>query len=177
MPYLKYYSDERIKLWEYFGLPLQSKEATEIVIDKLLKHFKLGKVLLSFTSGRNHSYAGAYSITINTSQLNFGVICHELAHVYQKRISNGSYKTWHNKFHNKIMKRMLRYCEKKNWFEEELKRRLTPKPVKLEPTEDEIQAKKIEHLLTLTKKYERKLKLYSTKLKKTQRKLSRLQPI
>ena len=72
---------------------------------------------------------------------------------------------------------MLRYCEKKNWFEEELKRRLTPKPVKLEPTEDEIQAKKIEHLLTLTKKYERKLKLYSTKLKKTQRKLSRLQPI
>ena len=78
---------------------------------------------------------------------------------------------WHTKVHRKIMKRMLNYCKKKDWFKDELERRLTPK-IKIEPTLEELKQKEIEKLKFKIKKYETKIKMYQNKLKKSIRSLN-----
>jgi len=113
-----YYQSEREEFLEEFYLKLPSSKATESVIKKLLRHFKVGDgVKIEFTSGRNHSHAGKWVVRINVEQNNFAVICHEVAHTYQARregFERGDH--WHTKKHRRIMKRMLNYCKKKDYW-------------------------------------------------------------
>lgn len=170
-----YYRNERAEFQEEFKRELPNWDATVIVIKKILKHYKLGTPSIYCTSGRNHSNAGKWKITINAGQMNFAVICHELAHTYQDvKGYREKGENWHNKRHKRIMKRMLDYCKKKNWFEEEINRRLAPRPVKPEPTKDELNQKLIARLEDNCKRYQTKLKLYSGKLKKTQKRIERM---
>jgi hypothetical protein len=176
MPYLKYYQDERSEFKEEYEKKLPNEDATIIVIKKLLKHYKLGNLNISFTSGRNYSHAGRYNICINTESMNnFAVVCHELAHTYQARkegFERGD--KWHTKKHKKIMKRMLNYCKKKNWFEEEINRRTLPKPQKIEPTKDEQRIKRISVLEKRKESYERRIRLSENKIKKINRQIAGL---
>ena len=174
MASLIYYRKEREDFGIAFTKKLTLKEA-EIVYNKLLKHFKLQRVRLEWTSGRNHPCCSSWRICLNIDSNTFGVLCHEVAHLYQHQFpkyrGNG---TWHNKKHRRVMKRMTAYCEKKSWFEEELKRRTDPKPEKPEPTKDELKLKEIARLENNWKRYQTKLKLYSNKLKKTQKRIERM---
>ena len=177
MANLVYYRNENEEFKEEFGRVIQTKEEVRIVVIKLLRHFKLGRFVNSveFTSGRNHSCAGKYSITININQMNFGVVCHEVAHVYQaRRLGFESGDRWHTKEHRKIMKRMIRYCEKKGWFESELKRRKEVKPEKTEPTKFELRKKKIEILELRNVDCGRKIKRYQNQIKKNHRRIGSL---
>src|SRR3990167_2389747 len=161
MANLVYYKQERELFKGEWEKGLNGTDECRIVLKKLLRHFKLGKPIISFTSGRNHSCAGRWEITINVSQMNFAVLCHELGNVYQAtRLNFQSGDKWHTKKHRTIMKRILNYCRKKNWFETELKRRTEPKPEKPEPTKDEIRQKKIKKLEQSTKKCLSKIKRY-----------------
>ena len=81
---------------------------------------------------------------------------------------------WHNKKHLRFMKRMIAYCTKKNWFVDELGRRLTEKPIKPEPTKQELQQQKIVKAETKIKKYKMKVKMYQKKLVKTEKLVVRL---
>ena len=175
MAHLIYYRQEYELFKEEHEKNLNSTEECRIVIKKLLRHFKLGEPRISFTSGRNHSCAGRWEITINTNQMNFAVLCHELAHVYQaKRDGFKSGDKWHTKRHRRIMKRILNYCQKKGWFESELKRRIEPKPEKPEPTKDELRQKKIQRLEQSTKKCLSKIKRYQNSIKKNHRRIGSL---
>ena len=175
MTNLIYYRDEKKEFQEEFKKELPSLEAVRIVVCKLQKHFKLGDVDLDFTSGRNHSHASRWHITINVGQTNFGVICHELAHVFQaQKLEHESGDKWHTKKHKRIMKRMLAYCRKKNWFEVELDRRLAEKPIKPEPTKEEQRVHRIRQLEIRKQSYERKIKLSENKIKKLNRQISAL---
>lgn len=69
------------------------------------------------------------------------IICHEIAHIidHEKRG-----KSKHDKKLMRIVKSVWNYAKRKNFWEEEIKRRTTPKPVKPEPTKKEVILKKIE---------------------------------
>ena len=174
MANLVYYRNEEVEFEEAFKKSMSVEEA-KIVYKKLLKHFKLSPVRLEWTSGRIKPKCCSWRVLLNVSWNTFGVLCHEVGHLYQfqypKYKGNG---TWHNKKHKKIMTRMIRYCEKKNYWKEEFERRLAPKPVKPEPTKQELRLKVIERLESNCKRYQTKLKLYSNKLKKAQKKIVRL---
>ena len=171
MANLIYYQQERSKFREQFDKKMTSEEF-EIVFQKLKKHFKL-YCSLDFTIGCRHSHASKNHVTINIAQQDFGTLCHELAHVLhlQKYEFQGR---WHGKLHERLMKRMLNYCKKRNYFADELARRTAPKLARQEPTADEVKQKEIVHLESKIKRYASKVKMYQNKLKKTQRKFERL---
>jgi hypothetical protein len=178
MAHLTYYSNERVEFKEEFSKKLPNAKATTIVIRKLLRHYKLGnwkRFEIGFTSGRNYSKAGRWHIIINLDDNNFGTICHEVAHTYQAMKENferGDH--WHTKKHRRIMVRMLNYCKKKNWFEDELNKRLAIKQPKPEPTKDEKREKQIENLEKSNKRHQTKIKRCQTLIKKNNRRISAL---
>ena len=113
--YLKYYKEERRIFAKAWKKQLSWKEL-EVVSKKLARHFKIYYQYRLEYGKRNG--ANRYKVVIYN--LNFGVLCHELAHVMEFRLFR---KAGHRKSHWKIMKRMIKYCEKKSWFEQELERR------------------------------------------------------
>ena len=124
MARLVYYMNEKEVFKTAFEKKMSVNEA-RIVFDKLARHFKLGRVELDWTSGsrcpKAYKSIWGHRIKLNSSYNTFGVLCHELAHI-QEFIKYK--KSRHNKKHFRIMKRMIVYCERKNYFEAELKRRL-----------------------------------------------------
>jgi hypothetical protein len=168
-----YYRKERQEITENKRL---TEAEAEIVVKKLTRHFKLGEVDLDFTSGNRYSRGGRWKITINLNQLDFHTICHELAHTYQlKRLGFKSGDRWHTKKHLRIVKRMMHYCQKKNWFEQELNKRLTPKPLKPELTKEELKQQKIQRTKDNIRAWESKLKRAENRLKKLKRQLVRFE--
>lgn len=176
MANLIYYSNEREEFKEEYQRKLPNTESTKIVIKKLLRHFKLWDVNIEFTSGRNNSCAGRSKIRINQETMNnFAVICHEVAHTYQaKKEGFETADHWHTKKHKKIMKRMLNYCKKNGWFENEIKRRTEIKPERPEPSKDEVRKKKIEVLEKRILDCERKIKRNENLIKKNRRRIASL---
>lgn len=177
MAHLIYYSNEKEVFKTAFEKKMSQVRAV-IVFEKLCRHFKLGQPYLVWTSGRNHPRASncPRKVTLNVDCNSFGILCHELAHIKQMVKGNKGH-TWHNKKHMRFMKSMIAYCEKKNYFETELERRLAPKPVKPEPTKDELKAKMIARLENNCRRYQTKIQLYNNKLRKTQKKILRLKKI
>lgn len=174
MAHLKYYAKEREEFRAEFDNMICYDDLV-IITKKLYKHFKLTNVNLETTSGRNYSRANRYRIKINTDDMSFGTVCHELAHVYQLQILNYKHgDRFHDKKHRKVMTRMLNYCKKKNYWKEELDRKFAIKPMKPEPTKEEVKIKKILQLENNIKRYQTKLKLYSNKLRKAEKRLKRI---
>lgn len=170
MAHLIYYQKENEAFKDAFGRQMDWKES-EMVYPKLCRHFKLRRVRLEWTSGRNHPSCASWRITLNYNWNNFGILCHELAHLFMyQKIGKGG----HNKKHWRVMKRMICYCQKKNWFEEELKRRTEPKPVKPDPTKEEIRLKKIERFERGIKRHQTKIKRCTTLIKKNNRRIAHL---
>ena len=169
MAYLKYYRDERAEFKEAFEKKMSVKEA-EIVFAKLCRHFKISP-RLEWTSGRNHPRAcGSYLVRLNIDMNDFGCLCHELAHaLHLKNKSCRDNENYHGKKHHRIMKRMINYCMKKQWFAEELAKRTAPKQVKPAPSQEEIKMKELIRVERNIKRYEKKIKFYSKKLSKAKR--------
>jgi len=175
MANLVYYKNENEEFKEAFG-KVMTRQETEMVYLKLCRHFKLRKVSIEWTSGRNHPCCNAWRICFNLDWNNFGVFCHELAHLYQFQYPKyrGDGNRFHNKKHRRIMKRMVNYCQNKNWFEIELKRRTEPKPEKPEPSKDELRQIKIKRFEQSTKKCLSKIKRYQNLIKKNNRRIVHL---
>jgi hypothetical protein len=185
MAYLKYYLEERLVFPEAHKRELKSTEEIRIVFRKLIRHFKVGKHKWSqpslFFGRRNCANGNHVKIKIPT---NFLVLCHEIAHSkhmkkveHEKNIGKIPREKkirYHGRQHFRIMKSMIRYCEKKGWFEQELQRRTAPKPAKPEPTEQEIMAKKLEQTRLKIKRWESRLKRAENRLKKLRRVEKRL---
>jgi len=167
--YLNFYREER-KLYERAFETELCGDDTRFVGRKIIKHFKIDCYWINVVSVRNgHAYSHAISLPRRTD---FGMLCHELAHVWEKQKYG---KTEHRKRLMKLIGRIVRYCEKKNYWKAELDKRHQPKPPKPKPTKQEIREKKIEKTMEKIKRYERKIKMYSTKLKKAKRSLMMLE--
>lgn len=110
--YLKFYQKEREIFREEAQITLTNKEAKKIAY-KLARHFKITLNGVYFKRGR---YSFAYFRT-NTLKLRNNptilTICHELAHLY---LYQRTKKAHHNKKLMRVIKRLVEYCRKKNYW-------------------------------------------------------------
>ena len=180
MPYLKFYDKER-KLFPEENVMCVSDEVTEIIFRKLERHF-VDSRRYSFGLrfyGNGGGVCGTWGIRLphNPSIL---LICHELAHrIY--RLKYGSTERHHTKKLIRIIKRLVTYCRKKNYWKEEVERRTAPKPTpqpKPEPTKQQIMEGKlnkeiraVERMKERIKATQRKMKNQETRLKKHERRV------
>lgn len=155
------YVKERIVFKDAYEKELDSR-TTLMICKKLCRHFKINHLGVRWTSGRNKPKGSRDYILLNYDWNNFGVLCHELAHTIQIRKYSSAR---HNKKHWRIFERVIRYCRKKDWFQDELERRTSSKPIKPELTKKEIRVKKIESLELSVKKA---IKKQETRIKRTQ---------
>lgn len=170
--WIKFYQKERDLFRDTFDKKISGKEV-EIVFDKIKKHFKIYGYL-NFNNrvgGKAHS-GGVIEFPYNTS---FGVVCHEIAHlIYRKKY--GTFK--HNKKLMKIIGRVVNYCKRKNYWQDELQRRLEVKPDPL-PTRDEVREKKLEKkrmdLIRYEKRLKRYIKFYTNKIRKAKKSIRMLE--
>jgi len=103
-----------------------SDVGARIIVSKLLQHFHglklahqkrwelLGKVHLRFWGNGQSGSAGRRQIRLSHNP-SIGIICHEVAHVRIRK---------HNKKLMRLIKKMVNYCKKKNYWKEEITRRV-----------------------------------------------------
>jgi hypothetical protein len=171
---LAYYRKEHDEFPDHYALKLSWDECV-IVHHKLCTHYKLPIIL--YYRGRVCGNARSNGvITLGRSGMSVGVLCHEVAHLL-------AYRKYHEMRHNKRMYRVMRgvmnYAKKKGYWKDELERRTAPKPVKPEPTKDELRQKAITKRKDELLRYEKRLgyytKLYTNKMKKARRSLMMLE--
>lgn len=176
MAQLLYYQQEREQFPEEHSRHLKDAEA-EIIFKKLCRHFKLGNAKLIFDNRGNHggyNWGKGWHIQINHSP-NLLDFLHEMAHIFHCRYRRKQGEHYHNKKFNRVVKRFVNYCRKKNYWQEEIIKRTAPKPPKPEPTKEEIRMRKTKKVREKFKRYESKIKLYTTKLNKAKRSLAALE--
>jgi hypothetical protein len=171
-PYsLVFYRKEHELFPETYAKKITGKEI-QIIFKKLIKHYRLNCYLV-FNARKNGHFKG-YCIDLPYST-SFGMLSHEIAHAIDKK-KRGRSK--HDKKLMKIMGRVINYCKKKRYWEEELTKRTEIK-IKTEPTKKELQLKKFEKRKSDLKRYKKKLeyytKLYTNKIKKANRSISMLE--
>lgn len=108
---LKFYLQERQLFPEAFSTKVSDDLARKIV-KKLIRHF-YGRKASSCPSVRfyGHKQSGALGWGMRLSHNpSIGLICHEVAHM---RVSR------HSKKLMRLIKKMVKYCKKKNYWEEE----------------------------------------------------------
>jgi hypothetical protein len=153
-----------------------SDEHAERIVKKVSRHFKLNANHVVFKNLRTHG--GLASKMWNTITMihnpNLLIIAHELNHFmlwkkYPRRKVNHGTKKW---FWN--LKRIINYCEKKNWWREEEKR-LTEQSQKTQEKQlgQEAYKKtsqyKVEQIQKSIKKWESKKKRAENALKRLDR--------
>jgi len=177
MANLVYYKKERADAFiqEVCAKHLTPEEA-RIVLKKIKKHYKMDRLGFSINNRKRGGacYHQSFDLIggwIEVSQpINMGTLCHEFAHaLHHKKYPNA--KSDHNKKHWKLMKGVMAYCKKKNYWQEELQKRLAPTPLKPEPTKEELKLAKIERTKTNLKKANSKLKFWSNKVRKYQKRI------
>jgi len=112
MVWLKFYQKERQRFLKAFNHKVTDEQARKI-IKKLVRHFKIPLVLIDFRGhhGGGHAHSNIISVSHNPA---IGVLCHELAHVFNK----AKYGNWkHNKKLMRTIGTFIKYCEKKNYWE------------------------------------------------------------
>mgnify|MGYP001557847156 CR=1 FL=1 len=173
---LKFYHDERQEFKEQFEKKLNYQQS-EIIIAKIIRHCKLDKwsVRIKRTDriGAGKCFTnGLIKLRYDTS---IGIICHEFAHLISYR---KYYVMAHDKKMRRMMKSLMNYCKKKNYWEGEIKIRTAPRMITL-PTESESRLIKIKKKQEALLRYEKKLKyytkLYNTKIKKAKRSIAMLE--
>lgn len=169
-----FYRTEKIDYAEQYDKKLSWDEC-KIVHRKLCKHYKL-PIDLRY-NGRLCGQANAYGvIKIGASGMNIGVLCHEVAHLlaYKKyRTMKHDKKTW------RVMRGIMNYAKKKNYWSDELQRRSAVKIPKPEPSISELRLVKIDKRKSDIVRYEKRLayyqKLYLNKIKKARRSILMLE--
>jgi hypothetical protein len=173
---LMFYHIERVQYPEEFNMRLDRKEI-EIIFDKLKRHYKLPVYLrVEFNNYRIPKYSyGRVKILMPCSSLNLGILSHEIAHAI---CHNKGYKRGHNKILRRVLKSVINYCRKHNYWRPEIDRRTEVKmPVIL--SDQDLRIRKIDKRKADLLRYEKKLvkyqKLYTNKIKKARRSIQMLE--
>jgi len=175
MPYLKFYQKER-KLFPEEAIMRVSDKRAEIIFRKLERHFIDSRRYpfgLRFY-GNGGGSCGSWGIRLphNPTIL---FICHELSHRIHQ-IKYGSTKRHHTKKLMTIIKRLITYCQKKNYWKEEIERRMTPKPEplpKLEPTKLQIMEAKLGKETLAVKRMKERIKATQRKMENQEERLKK----
>jgi len=153
-----------------------SDNDTQKIVDKICRHFKLGKYNLRFRGENGGATIWTFSKHIRFSHNpSFVLICHELCHALcRRRYENSKIRHGCKKWETQ-MKRLIGYCKAKNFWKEEIEKWSIPKPTKPEPTKDELRTLKIEKAKSNIVRYEKKIKMYQRKISKAKRSISMLE--
>jgi predicted metal-dependent hydrolase len=118
MAWLKFYEKERGEFKTAHDTNIFSPD-TEMIFRKLCRHFKITNVKLEIGTMREGygraTYSGIYSASIVkvARKTDFLILCHEIAHIYNRQKLN----CWgHNKRLWKTLKKIIKYCEKKDYW-------------------------------------------------------------
>ncbi len=166
------YDKERIK-WKLEHEMKVPNDKTEIITMKLAKHFKLSIYNVYFRKGggaRAYRFGGRIKHWNNTNML---TVIHEVCHFlcwkkFNKKVQHNS-KKWLSQ-----MKIIVNYCRRKNYWNDELERRTTPKISKPEPTKKELRLKRVEILENRKESYGRRIRLSQNRIKKLNRQIGGL---
>lgn len=145
----------------------------ERITNKIARHFKLGKFRVYFYGNSGSARIWSYGKMRLSHNPSLATICHELCHPlcykrYKKRIRHGT-KKW-----NYQLNRLIEYCRKKNFWKEEIEKWRQPKPIKPEPTKEELRQQRVKLLEERKQKYERRIKLAENRIKKINRQIAGL---
>lgn len=170
-----FYREEKAWFKEAFGHQLSDPEA-QLILKKLRRHFsensyRVRDLKVKFYGNAQRGMAYSWHIRLG-HEPSLGLLIHEFSHILDR--SRNNRKSQHDWKLKATMLEVYTYCESKDFWKEELARRLAPKPAKPKPTKKEIRAKKIEQKQTAIKRCDRKLKLLTTLKKKHQRSLRAL---
>ena len=175
MAQLVYYTAEKEEFAEAYAKRIRHAEA-KIVFGKFIRHFKL-RGWLKFTNRVGGGKCNRSGRICLRWQTDFGTLCHEVAHLYEY---NKFGESRHAKRHKQIMARMIRYCQKKAWWADEIAIRLAPKTIEI-VTEAEEKQTLILHRQQQITQYAKRLayftRLYTNKIKKARRSLAALQRV
>jgi len=173
------YHKER-RHWKEYEIKVSNNQA-EMIVKKLARHFKLQIYHVYFHGRQDSGTAYNFGHRIRLSQNpSIGTICHEVNHFlcwkkFGTRDSNGKKSVRHGtKKWCRQMQVILNYAKKKNFWNEEFERKITPKEPKPEPTKQELRLKKIESLESGIKRHKSKIKRCTTLIKKNNRRISAL---
>lgn len=154
MAYLKYYQIENEKYRELRDSKITDEEALKAYA-KLFRHFGLAPIRVKFVNGkRRHAHYTPGAITLARDWMNWKTLAHEFAHYWDdvrrraeiqklmnmrnsgvsiedaewinNRIIKIRKANWHSKRHAKLLDRVIKYIEKKEWNTGMLKRPETP---------------------------------------------------
>jgi hypothetical protein len=170
----KWHYKETEKYRSEHDLKVLDCEAQRIV-DKITRHFKLGNYFVKFRGTGDGGRIWSNGIVRLSHNPSFALICHELTHPLCWKKYNHRHISHNNKKWAYQLGRIMEYCRRKNFWQEEIQKWRTPKEVRPEPTKDELKADLILRLENNCKRYQTKIKMYSNKLKKAQKKILRLQ--
>ena len=166
MPYLIFYQKERQLFQEAFQTTVSDGDI-QFIANKIVRHFKISSrnIQIDIYGYRNAmAYYNYIRLPHNPS---FGFICHELAHIHQRR-KDGNTK--HTKKLMTIIKRFVNYCTRQNFWKAELEKRNQPKP---KITKQQILQKKLRNEHKMIKKMKTRIKRLQTCLKKRQKREKR----
>lgn len=111
------YSKRASELSQYRDVRIDDKKNTIKIVNKLCRHFKIPKLETTF---RKHSpdtgtcFDTLRVVSFHPRRISIYVICHEVAH-WMDAWKNRP-KKWHTKKHLTYTKRLIRYCEKLNYW-------------------------------------------------------------
>ena len=131
---LVYYRDEVLRHPAIEGVKCSRIEA-EIALPKLFRHFGVRHIpTIRFTSGARISRAGRHGMTLNVDSMTWLLLAHEFAHTWDanrrlawrlKNLRAGvevfiprefrSSRRWHDKYHARLVDRVVAYIVAKQW--------------------------------------------------------------
>jgi hypothetical protein len=165
-----FYREEKVWLKEAFGMIL-SDDVARIIHQKICRHLKKN-IKLRFHGHNGGGRAWYHEIAVCHNP-HLGLLIHEIGHIQKSFLDDNNDNFAHDWRLKEIMIGLFNYCKKKNFWDAEVKRRLAPKEKKPKEkkSKDEIRILKIEKKKELLKKYNRKIKYYTTLKKKAMRSL------
>jgi hypothetical protein len=151
-----------------------SRDHARRIVKKVSRHFKLGRIHVEFRNLRAHGgFARKFSNTITMiHNPNLLLVAHELNHFmlwekYPRRKVNHGSKKW---FWN--LKRIINYCEKKNWWREEEKRLIEQSKMTLQKQTEREAFKKTPQYKV--EQIQKSIKVWESKKKRAENALKRL---
>lgn len=168
------YTVERNKFVEY--KTQVSNFYAKIIVRKLARHFKLNIVQIDFYGTNDSGRASLWGRIRLSNVPSLGIICHEVNHfLCWKKYGTSKGKAQHGsrKWYVQL-KRVIRYCRTKNFWKEEYDRRTAPKPMKPEPTKQEVRLRKIARFEKAIKRHQTRIKRCQTAIKRNDRRIAGL---
>lgn len=115
MGYLKYYEDEQERWPELAQTEIAWRLVRELV-HRLAREFNLRLIDVCWTRGNRRSSAGDTYITLNSDNLMWLDVIHQLAHTWmEQRYQKKEGRRQHGKHHRKIVDRLATLVVDKQW--------------------------------------------------------------